>query len=653
MASASLPDFLPPSTGGPTEQMKAYVKLLVQTAQTGVVTDFYNYLQHNPVNEHFDIKARVLEFTTTLETDTRQREQTNNFLFAQYDAKGYGRTGRWIQCAYCKIWYPRHMTLPMIPAADIDNWKTLHHNLCFSCARSSLDNQLLHPGQWLNVQEPPDLQVGEHTQLQAGSPDLTQTADRPAVLRTLDQENNPEHWAPHHWTLALPTTADVTYDAFILHYWSTTQLRWFRTPLANPKSDQYENPQPLTLSQFLSMATKVWKKREYYSRQEFTSRPRLAVYKDVLQQAKEQNPTASNSHLRRITANQLAFISNWSTHSVYHMDPKHRDQLLTALTKWHETHAEQALTGESPLKAYIQSPDFTEHLKEWWDAITPSLYNHFLCRNPTCKSVILNSHWLRTMDNNSPKQGVYLCPKCLETYRPFSGISHNKNIGELVPAKQCLVIKVPAQHSANAPVVGGTNSWHQPDTEHTYHCFLMQWPETDTQYLLNTMKQITADLLEGWIQADDKVLFLHSKLMAHLQKNTTTTIHETGSMDTEQHSRDPKQKHTSRIRQVQTWLASQDLECQDGLPWVLLWLFHLCVYGRDSNSRTPWSHRFDVFDVHSNLSLRNDQTAQPNHQETQSSLNIWADIFSLTPQHHLVCDGVYFSTTNITTSRSH
>ena len=405
------------------------MKLLVQTAQTGVVTDFYNYLQHNPVNEHFDIKARVLEFTATLETDKQQRAQTNNFLFAQYDAKGYGRTGRWIQCAYCKIWYPRHMTLPMIPAADIDNWKTLHHNLCFSCTRSSLDNQLLHPGHWLNVQEPPDIQVGEHTQLQAGTPDLTQTVDRPAVLRTLDQENNPEHWVPHHWTLALPTTADVTYDAFILHYWSTTQLRWFRTPLANPKTDQYENPQPLTLSQFLSMATKVWRKREYYSRSEFTSRPRLGVYNDLLQQAREQNPTATNSHLRRITASQLAFISNWSTHSVYHMDPKQRDQFLTALTKWHETHAEQALTGESPLKAYIQSPDFTEHLKEWWDAITPSLYNHFLCRNRDCKSVILNSHWLRTMDNNSPKQGVYLCPKCLETYRPFSGISYNKNIG--------------------------------------------------------------------------------------------------------------------------------------------------------------------------------------------------------------------------------
>ena len=194
------------------------MKLLVQTAQTGVVTDFYNYLQHNPVNEHFDIKARVLEFTATLETDKQQRAQTNNFLFAQYDAKGYGRTGRWIQCAYCKIWYPRHMTLPMIPAADIDNWKTLHHNLCFSCTRSSLDNQLLHPGHWLNVQEPPDIQVGEHTQLQAGTPDLTQTVDRPAVLRTLDQENNPR---------ALGTTP---LDISLAHH-SRCHIRCFHTPL--------------------------------------------------------------------------------------------------------------------------------------------------------------------------------------------------------------------------------------------------------------------------------------------------------------------------------------------------------------------------------------------------------------------------------------
>ena len=86
-----------------------------------------------------------------MDANRQHREQTCNFLYAQYDAKGYHRTGRWLQCAYCKIWYPRHMTMPTIPAADVENWHVHHHNLCFSCTRSSLDNQLLHPGTWLNV----------------------------------------------------------------------------------------------------------------------------------------------------------------------------------------------------------------------------------------------------------------------------------------------------------------------------------------------------------------------------------------------------------------------------------------------------------------------------------------------------------------------
>lgn len=80
------------------------------------------------------------------------------------------------------------------------------------------------------------------------------------------------------------------------------------------------------------------------------------------------------THLRKITANQLLFISHWSSSSVYHMEPAQQDKFFTALTSWHEAHAEQALTGENPMKAYMQSDNFTDHLKEFWDAIThPSI----------------------------------------------------------------------------------------------------------------------------------------------------------------------------------------------------------------------------------------------------------------------------------------
>ena len=62
MASSSMASFLPPSTAGPTPQMKAYTKLLVQTAQTGVIADFSQYLVDHPVTPQKDISKRIQEF---------------------------------------------------------------------------------------------------------------------------------------------------------------------------------------------------------------------------------------------------------------------------------------------------------------------------------------------------------------------------------------------------------------------------------------------------------------------------------------------------------------------------------------------------------------------------------------------------------------
>ena len=192
MASSSMASFLPPSTAGPTPQMKAYTKLLVQTAQTGVIADFSQYLVDHPVTPQKDVSKRIQEFLLHGTLDQQHREKAANFLFAQYDAADFTRTGRWSMCAYCKVWHPKHHILPMIPAADIENWHINHHNLCYSCVSASLDNQLLHPGDWLRVEPSPDHQIGAHTDLRPGKPDLTQTANRPSVLLTLDQEYEPE-----------------------------------------------------------------------------------------------------------------------------------------------------------------------------------------------------------------------------------------------------------------------------------------------------------------------------------------------------------------------------------------------------------------------------------------------------------------------------
>ena len=243
----------------------------------------------------------------------------------------------------------------------------------------------------------------------------------------------------------------------------------------------------------------------------------MAVYQQLREQARRQNPDASNTYLRTITCQQLLFISQWSSNSVYNMDPQQREQFLTALSQWHEAQAEQAFTGENPIRNYIESKAYTDHLKQFWDAITPTLYHHFLCRSPLCKLVVMNSHWLRTMAHGSTKQGSYLCPHCLETYRPFSNTSYNKNIGQLVQAKQCLVVKVPKEHPANAPLVGG-QQLASDDQEYSYHCFLMEWPEKDTEPFMDQLKLITDNLLQGYQDAEDKVAYLHAQIHLRIRK---------------------------------------------------------------------------------------------------------------------------------------
>ena len=66
---------------------------------------------------------------------------------------------------------------------------------------------------------------------------------------------------------------------------------------------------------------------------------------------------------------------------------------------------------------------------------------------------------LTLASHNGPQRnkarGV-LIPKLLTDIPTIlSIISHNKSIGTLVQAKQCLVIKIPNDRPANAPMVGG------------------------------------------------------------------------------------------------------------------------------------------------------------------------------------------------------
>ena len=353
MASSSQPAFLPPSVGGPSNRLKEYTKLLVESAQTSLITKFERYMEEHPLRPGQDKRDRISTFITSVD-DKQERTKALHFLLEHYEDADYTRTGRWLQCAYCKKWHTRHNTLPMIPASDIDNWHCAHVNLCHACLMASHDDQLLHPGEWLRTEKTSEELNEPLPPLPQGTPDLTQTRNRPAALQSLDRENNKEHWQPHHWTIAIPSEATQTWHGFIVHAWNSDQQRWVRSPIANPHSDNYDTPNPFNITTLTKISGKAWHTRLQYSQLEFTQRPRMAVYQQLREQARRQNPDASSTYLRTITCQQLLFISQWSSNSVYNMDPKQREQFLTALSQWHEAQAEQAFTGENPIRNYLE-----------------------------------------------------------------------------------------------------------------------------------------------------------------------------------------------------------------------------------------------------------------------------------------------------------
>ncbi len=69
-----------------------------------------------------------------------------------------------------------------------------------------------------------------------------------------------------------------------------------------------------------------------------------------------------------------------------------------------------------PLKAYMHSDKCPT---------STCLDQHFICRNRECTHVIESAHWLRDILDHDPKQGQYMCPKCLTLSRPFAGYKHN------------------------------------------------------------------------------------------------------------------------------------------------------------------------------------------------------------------------------------
>ena len=415
-----------------------------------------------------------------------------------------------IQCQNCKKTFAKHFILPMYPN-HLDLTPSNTYMFCWLCLQAETpSNMMIHPGPWLNNSEQ---SIAANT---LPVPNLNITMNRPWSLQSLDQDYGKD-FTPFVWVIATPPSSITSQEGVIQHTWNHQLHRWQRLPMAHisdaNKFVTYD------LNEFQRLTSKVWKRRAADRTKDHHFLTRAGTYAQTLQLLKDENPDIPDSDLRVRTLKTLNFISHHASASFFHLDAKQREEILTTFIRWETNRIQAGLTGlDAKIHETLNSPASDLFLRQFWTVVLPSLHHHFLCRSPSCKKVVMSHHWATSVKHGHRKQGHYICPSCLATYRPFAGQDHRGN--PLLQPKQCLVVKAYGTNLDIDPQF----AQRVPDQDRPnihYYLYLMEWPEEDTDDLINTLKLHTAQLFKEYEEANDRITFLHEAIrdqLRHAQK---------------------------------------------------------------------------------------------------------------------------------------
>ena len=410
------------------------------------------------------------------------------------------------QCQYCKKSFAKHFIMPMYPQhSHLNEANTFL--FCWGCLQAANgQDHMIHPGPWLNTTE--------ESERSKTNPvlDLNILTNRPWSLQTLDQDYDTD-FMPYVWIPAVSHEAQIYHEATFQHFWDNNLRRWRRTPLVCvTDKGGYFTPDA---HKFQALTNRIWQNRagkdgdhhQFYSKSE--------SYAQALRELEQEFPDLPKKEMRLRVLQTLNFISQHATASFFQLDHTKRQAILTTFIQWETSRIRASLTGiDIKLHEFLHSDKNDTFLKQFWTVVLPTLHHHFICRNPKCMKVVLSHHWATNVKPSKRTQGHYLCPACLTYYRPWADRDHKKN--PLLRPKQCLVVKTKCKHQSMGQMVA-QRLVHRDRPDMHYFLYLMEWPETATDELLQDLKMHTADLVEEYDQATDRIAFLHEKIQTQLR----------------------------------------------------------------------------------------------------------------------------------------
>ena len=486
-------------------------KDILDIHHTGLFQDFHNWRSINspmmPQSQKDldDLLQTYFNATEYRHLSIPSRTNFSKYLQTYYQiANDY--SAQKFQCQYCKKRFAKHFIMPMYPQhSHLNEANTFL--FCWGCLQAANgQDHMIHPGPWLNTSEESERSKTNPV------PDLNILTNRPWSLQTLDQDYDTD-FMPYVWIPAVSHEAQIYHEATFQHFWDNNLRRWRRTPLVCvTDKGGYFTPDA---HKFQALTNRIWQNRagkdgdhhQFYSKSE--------SYAQALRELEQQFPDLPKKEMRLRVLQTLNFISQHATASFFQLDHTKRQAILNTFIQWETSRIRASLTGiDIKLHEFLHSDKNDTFLKQFWTVVLPTLHHHFICRNPKCMKVVLSHHWATNVKPSKRSQGHYLCPACLTYYRPWANQDHKGN--PLLRPKQCLVVKTKCKPQSMSQMVA-QSLVHRDRPDMHYFLYLMEWPETATDELLQDLKIHTANLFEEYDKAEDRIAFLHEKIQTQLR----------------------------------------------------------------------------------------------------------------------------------------
>lgn len=259
----------------------------------------------------------------------------------------------------------------------------------------------------------------------------------------------------------------------------------------------FDEPEAAARKRFKKAVALGWKDHKRANLQHVEERVRVVNYNRFKQALPRMLGEDDYIYRQRVLAAMSAFAVRVVA-AVTRASPQMQAAYVQATHEWQRAYMEVAADSHSDNgpEQFLQVREacmthllIPSHLSEFMTSVVEGVNIDWICRRVDCLMVVHAAHWIKRSECHK-----FRCPSCGERYRPWYGSSYSIRPSDtFIDAQKVLCLE------AVASVATGVQECSEladirKDASSVDSMFLMQWPDTSTQSLIDKFMVITAQL---------------------------------------------------------------------------------------------------------------------------------------------------------------